>query len=210
MIREPQLKRRLENAKIILRDSLNERFIREGEDFPFCRFPELWYNHVGKKIKPGMEIVFQDNYTWAESSHHQVQPLMENTIIDIRYSEGNDPGDSFNLKTLELTLYMIHSGATSSNPSRLIKAADAPLLNWHAAFVAPVDIQLNSDIYPISPYFIVPPNSDVTQTSFDEVLYVVFPINEINEILSILMCLTFIFMVMIKPLMMIIMQMNNS
>jgi len=51
---------RLECAKTISRDSLNGRFVREGEDFPFCGFPEPWYNHVDKRMKPGMEIFFQE------------------------------------------------------------------------------------------------------------------------------------------------------
>jgi len=56
MLCQPRLKISLERAKNVSRDSLNERFIREGEDFPFCGFPEPWYDHMDKKMKLGMEI----------------------------------------------------------------------------------------------------------------------------------------------------------
>ena len=75
---------------------------------------------------------------------------------------------------------MVHSGTTSLDPSRLIKAADTPLLNWHAAPTLPVEISPNPNVYPISSSVIYS-DSNVIETSFDEVLSVVLPINEINE-----------------------------
>ena len=105
---------------------------------------------------------------------------------------------------------MIHSSATSSDPSHLIKVANAPLLNWNTVPVPPVDIQPNSDVYPISFSLVVPPYSDVVKTSFDEVLNVVFLTIKLTNILSILLCLTLIVLILIKLLMKMILQMNNS
>jgi len=78
---------------------------------------------------------------------------------------------------------MVHASTTSSDQFCLIKAVDAPLLNWHAIPVPPVEMQPNSDVYPISSSFFVPPYSDhnVIETSVDEILNTVFPNNEINE-----------------------------
>jgi len=75
---------------------------------------------------------------------------------------------------------MIHLGASSSNPSFLIKDVDAPILNWHAALVPPANVQPNPDVYPLYP-LVVSPHFDVIEASFDEVLNDVFPINEIRE-----------------------------
>jgi len=139
MIRQAQPRRRLDCIQTIPGDSLNGRFIKEGEDFPFCGFPEPRYDHIDKKMKPGMEIFFQDSYPWAKSSQRHIQLL----IKDTEDSEGSDSEDSFSLQTLGLTLCMVHSSTTSLDPSHLIKAADTPLLNWHAMPVLPVEIPLN-------------------------------------------------------------------
>ena len=46
--------------------------------------------------------------------------------------------------------------------------------------VLPDEISYNPNVYPISPS-VVYPCSNVIESSFDEVLNAVFPINEINE-----------------------------
>ncbi|GMP67042.1 hypothetical protein CsSME_00027165 [Camellia sinensis var. sinensis] len=38
--------------------TLNGRFVHQGEDFPFCGFPEPWIDQVEKKRYPGFEIFF--------------------------------------------------------------------------------------------------------------------------------------------------------
>ena len=108
MICQSRPKRRLDCIHTIPGDSLNGRFIKEGKDFPFCGFSKPSYDHTDKKMKPGMEIFFQDSYPWAESFQHRVQPL----IKDIEEIEESDSKDSFNLQTLGLALYMVHSGTT--------------------------------------------------------------------------------------------------
>ena len=40
-----------------IQGTLNGRFVREGEDFPFCGFPEPWLNAERKRV-PGFEIFF--------------------------------------------------------------------------------------------------------------------------------------------------------
>jgi predicted DNA binding CopG/RHH family protein len=75
---------------------------------------------------------------------------------------------------------MIHSGTTSLDPSHLIKPTDTPLLNWHAVPTLPAEIPPNPNVYPISSSTVYP-SSNVIETSFEEVLNAVFPINEINE-----------------------------
>ena len=165
MIHQSRPKRRLDCIPTIPGEFLNGRFIKEGEDFPFCGFPEPWYDHKDKKIKPGMKIFFQDSYPCAKSFPHRVQPL----IKDTEETEESDFEDSFNLQTLEQALYIVHSGTASMDPSHLIKAVDTPLLNWHAAPVLPLEIFPNPNVYPIS-YFVVYHCSNVIETSFDKVL----------------------------------------
>ena len=91
MIHQSRPKRRLDYIPTIPGDSLNGRFIKEGEDFPFCDFPEPWYDHTDKKMKPRIEIFFQDSYPWAESFPHRVEPL----IKDTEKTEQCDSEDNF-------------------------------------------------------------------------------------------------------------------
>ena len=86
-------------------DSLSGRFFKEGEDFPLWGFLEPWYDHLDKKIKSGMEILFLNNYSWANECQYKVQPLIDKVVIVVKVSKESDYTYSFNLQTLGLTLY---------------------------------------------------------------------------------------------------------
>ena len=40
-----------------IQGTLNGHFVRKGEDFPYCGFPEPWLNAERKRV-PGFEIFF--------------------------------------------------------------------------------------------------------------------------------------------------------
>ncbi|KAF5932738.1 hypothetical protein HYC85_028909 [Camellia sinensis] len=56
--------------------TLNGRFVREGEDFPFCGFPEPWLNAEGKRV-PGFEIFFDMQLFGDDVAKAQTDPPTE-------------------------------------------------------------------------------------------------------------------------------------
>ena len=42
---------------------LNGNFVKEGENFPFCGFPEPWYDKATQSMKPGFEIFHEHQFT---------------------------------------------------------------------------------------------------------------------------------------------------
>ena len=43
--------------------TLNEYFVKKGDDFPFCGFPEPWADETNKRIKPRYEIFYDHAFT---------------------------------------------------------------------------------------------------------------------------------------------------
>lgn len=39
-------------------DTLNGNFVKEGDDFPYCGFPEPWMNQRSAKKEMGLEVFF--------------------------------------------------------------------------------------------------------------------------------------------------------
>ena len=56
--------------------TLNGRFVREGEDFPFCGFPEPWLNAERKRV-PGFEIFFDLQLSGVDVVGEQTYPTVE-------------------------------------------------------------------------------------------------------------------------------------
>ena len=59
-----------------IRGTLNRRFVREGEDFPFCGFPEPWLNSKKRRL-PCFEIFFDLQLSGDEVAEEQTDPLVE-------------------------------------------------------------------------------------------------------------------------------------
>ena len=59
-----------------IQGTLNGRFVREGEDFPFCGFPEPWIN-AEKKHVPGFEIFFDLQLSGDDVVEKQTDPTVE-------------------------------------------------------------------------------------------------------------------------------------
>ena len=43
--------------------ALNGYFVKERDDFPFCRFPEPWVDVTNKRVNPVFEIFFDHIFT---------------------------------------------------------------------------------------------------------------------------------------------------
>ena len=59
-----------------IQGTLNGCFVREGEDFPFCGFPEPWLN-VEKKRLAGFEIFFDLQIYGDDVVEEQTDPSAE-------------------------------------------------------------------------------------------------------------------------------------
>ena len=59
--------------------TLNGYFAKEGEDFPFFGFPELWFDKTNACVKPGFEIFFAHEFT--EFKNPFDQKLRKVTIV---------------------------------------------------------------------------------------------------------------------------------
>ena len=59
--------------------TLNGNFVKEGGDFPFCSFPELWIDKVGK-VNPSWEILFEEKLTFKEKPTMVIKDVQEEVI----------------------------------------------------------------------------------------------------------------------------------
>jgi len=59
--------------------TLNGNFVKEGGDFPFCSFPELWIDKDGK-VNPGWEILFEEKLTFKEKPTMVIKDVQEEVI----------------------------------------------------------------------------------------------------------------------------------
>ena len=57
-------------------DTLNGNFLKEGGDFPFCGFPQLWVGKDGK-VYLGWEIFFNENLTFKEKPTMVIKEVQE-------------------------------------------------------------------------------------------------------------------------------------
>lgn len=56
--------------------------MKEGEDFPYCGFPEPWYDDEGQK-HPGWEIFYEEGlYVKPEVKHAAVNPPPKKETIE--------------------------------------------------------------------------------------------------------------------------------
>ena len=65
--------------------TLNGHFVREGEDFPVCGFPEQWLNAEGAR-GPGFEIFFDIHLSGEDVAEAQTDPPTE-----VEHYEAVDP-----------------------------------------------------------------------------------------------------------------------
>ena len=56
--------------------TLNGNFVKEGGDFPFCGFPELWVDKDGK-VNPSWEIFFNEKLTFKEKTTMVIKEIQE-------------------------------------------------------------------------------------------------------------------------------------
>ena len=56
--------------------TLNGNFMKEGEDFPFCGFLELWVGKDGK-VYPSWEIFFNEKLTFKEKPTMVIKKVQE-------------------------------------------------------------------------------------------------------------------------------------
>jgi len=84
--------------------SLNEFFVKEGEDFPFCDFQEPWRNRDRNNL-PGWEIFYEEdlylkeNVIYSFSTKLTIGPREENK--DEEDEEEEMTGDLFDVMALE-------------------------------------------------------------------------------------------------------------
>jgi len=95
-------KRVLKKKEVMSSFYLNSRFIKAGEDFPYCGLCDLWYDLTEKKMKPGFEMFFEDKITWTEGSKHEVNPLTIK-FFDSRSSDGKITESTNHEKSFGLT-----------------------------------------------------------------------------------------------------------
>ena len=60
----------------LIQGTLNGRFVREWEDFPFCGFLEPWLNAEKRRL-PGFEIFFGLQLSGYDVAEEQTEPLAE-------------------------------------------------------------------------------------------------------------------------------------
>ena len=59
-----------------IQGTLTGRFVREGEDFPFCGFPEPWLTAERKRV-PGCENFYDLQLQGDDIAEEQTDPLAE-------------------------------------------------------------------------------------------------------------------------------------
>ena len=125
-----------------IQSTLSGRFVWEGEDFPFCGFPEPWLNAERKRV-PGFEIFFDLQLSGDDVAEEQTDPLAEveqSKKVESEDAESekgvalvcllSDPpieqkclGDNFSVS-------MIGNGTAMSPPINILDAFIAPSLIW--------------------------------------------------------------------------------
>ncbi|KAK9265381.1 hypothetical protein L1049_001674 [Liquidambar formosana] len=48
--------------------TLNGNFVKEGENFPYCCFPEPWMDKESGEMKPGLEVFFGEKMNLEDTS----------------------------------------------------------------------------------------------------------------------------------------------
>ncbi|KAF5934569.1 hypothetical protein HYC85_030740 [Camellia sinensis] len=122
--------------------TLNGRFVREGEDFPFCGFPEPWLNAERKRV-PGFEIFFDLQLPGDDVAEEQTDPSVKVEQSEKAQSEDVELEVGVALASLlsdpsidqiclgdNSSVSMIGDETAAGLPATILDASIAPSLIW--------------------------------------------------------------------------------
>ena len=99
---------------------LNGNFVKEGENFPFCGFPEPWYDKATQSMKPGFEIFHEHQFTEYKD------PFLYVLALTVEKDQADLLGDG--------SLYMLVGDTMKTkevaNCSKMIVPKEGALKNW--------------------------------------------------------------------------------
>ncbi|XP_077219730.1 uncharacterized protein LOC143853922 [Tasmannia lanceolata] len=115
----------------------NGKYRREGDDFAFCGFAELWVDELTGQELPGFEIFFDmelpDEYPSLQI--HEIEP-------EVDWADILEPCLLNFLFQVELPIVaMIGGDALILDPESLITPPEGPLTNWSSQVIPQVVIQ---------------------------------------------------------------------
>ena len=103
---------------------LNWNFVKEGGDFPFCGFPELWVDKDGK-VNLDWEIFFKEKLTFKEKSTMIIKEV-QGEVDWMDYMDTEAMGTMLKVEGNVLAI----TTEKPSDPSAFILPTDGQLSNW--------------------------------------------------------------------------------
>ena len=104
--------------------TLNGNFVKEGGDFPFCGFPELWVGKVGK-VYPGWEMFFNKKFTFKEKPTMVIKEVKK----EVYWVDYMDAEAMKTMLKMERNVFAI-TNEEPSDPSTFIIPIVGQLNNW--------------------------------------------------------------------------------
>ena len=104
--------------------ALSTGFVKEGGDFPYCGFPELWVGKYGR-VYPGWEIFFNEKLTFKKNLTVVIKKVQEEVdwvnYMDVEAMKTmmKMSGDVFAITNKE-----------PSDPSKFIMPTTGLINNW--------------------------------------------------------------------------------
>ncbi|XP_042505572.1 uncharacterized protein LOC122082159 [Macadamia integrifolia] len=120
--------------------TLNGYFVKEGQDFFYCGFPEPWLDVFSGERLPGFEIFFDCAINWAELEHYSLKQFEQ-----VQQGHTEEDLDVSGLFDEEIMMIGGTNESKAPSPHLLIHRAEGVIPNWSC---------LDEFVYPEEPKFV--------------------------------------------------------